>query len=172
MVDAIFELNLILNNMKKYFLTITLAVFALTSVVSAQTPGTPPAVEEKKADPNAAVINFEKDVVDYGTINKGDEPLRIITFTNNGKSPLVITNCQGSCGCTVPECPKDPIMPGETGELKVRYDTKRVGNFNKTVTVKSNASNDVVYLKIKGNVLDVKKPDAFPEKEGSGPTSK
>ncbi|MFT6746346.1 MAG: hypothetical protein ACJAZ2_000685 [Glaciecola sp.] len=157
--------------MKKYFLTLAMAVFTLTGVVSAQTAGTPPAEAEKKADPNAAVIKFEKDVVDYGTINKGDEPLRIIKFTNTGKSPLVITNCQGSCGCTVPECPKDPIMPGETGELKVRYDTKRVGNFNKTVTVKSNASNDVVYLKIKGNVLDVKTPDAFPVKNADGPTT-
>jgi hypothetical protein len=157
--------------MKKYFLTLTMAVFTLTGVVSAQTAGTPPPVEEKKADPNAAVIAFTQDVIDYGTINKGDDPLRIIKFTNNGKSPLVITNCQGSCGCTVPECPKDPVMPGETAELKVRYDTKRVGNFNKTVTVKSNASNDVVYLKIKGNVLDVKTPDAFPVKNPNGPTS-
>lgn len=149
-----------------------MAVFTVTSVVTAQTAGTPPAAEEKKADPNAAVISFEKDEVDYGTINKGDEPLRLIKFTNTGKSPLVITNCQGSCGCTVPECPKDPVMPGQSAELKVRYDTKRVGNFNKTVTVKSNASNDVVYLKIKGNVLDVKKPDVFPAKDAGGPTSK
>ena len=158
--------------MKKHLMTLAIAVFTLTSV-SAQTPAAAPAVEEeKKADPNAAVIKFEKDIVDYGTINKGDEPLRIIAFTNTGKSPLVITNCQGSCGCTVPECPKEPVMPGESGELKVRYDTKRVGNFNKTVTVKSNASNDVVYLKIKGNVLDVKKPDTFPAKDAEGPTSK
>ncbi|MFT6715657.1 MAG: hypothetical protein ACJA0Q_000284 [Saprospiraceae bacterium] len=157
--------------MKKYFLTLAMAVFTLTSVVSAQNAGTPPVEEEKKADPNAAVIKFETKEIDYGTINKGDEPLRIIKFTNTGKSPLVITNCQGSCGCTVPECPKDPIMPGETGILKVRYDTKRVGNFNKTVTVKSNASNDVVYLKIKGNVLDVKTPDAFPAKNVDGPTT-
>lgn len=158
--------------MKKYFLTLTMAVFGLTSVVSAQTAVEAPVVEEEKKDPNAAIIKFEKDIVDYGTINKGDEPLRVIKFTNTGKSPLVITNCQGSCGCTVPECPKDPLMPGESGELKVRYDTKRVGNFNKTVTVKSNASNDVVYLKIKGNVLDVKKPDAFPAKKTDGPTTK
>ena len=167
--------------MKKYFLTTAAAILTMISGVSAQdkvvTPSVPvqapvaaPAQEEK-TDPNAAVIKFDQEVLDYGTINKGDEPLRLFKFTNDGKSPLIITNCQGSCGCTVPECPKESIMPGQSGELKVRYDTKRIGNFNKTVTVKSNASNSVVYLKIKGVVLDVKKPDAFPAKKTDGPAS-
>lgn len=155
--------------MKKYLLMFAVALFSVAAVNAQQAPQTQ---EEEKVDSNAAVIKFEKDVLDYGTINKGDDPLRIVKFTNTGKSPLVITNCQGSCGCTVPECPKEPIMPGESAELKVRYDTKRVGNFNKTVTIKSNASNSTVYLKIKGVVLDVKTPDAFPAKPDQGPVTK
>lgn len=147
-----------------------MAIFAVTSFVNAQTAPVTTEAEEV-IDSNAAVIEFGSDVLDYGTINKGDDPLRIIKFKNTGKSPLVITNCQGSCGCTVPECPKAPIMPGESGELKVRYDTKRVGNFNKTVTIKSNASNSTVYLKIKGIVLDVKKPDVFPANPEQGPVT-
>lgn len=156
--------------MNKILLSLTFVLFALTNTISAQTA--PAVQEEKPVDPNAPVIEFTSDVIDYGTINKGDEPLRTIKFKNTGKSPLVITNCQGSCGCTVPECPKEPIMPGQTGELKVRYDTKRVGAFNKKVTIKSNASNDTAYITIKGTVLDVATPDPFPANNGGGPVSK
>lgn len=153
--------------MKKYLLLFGIVIASLTA--SAQTTGGAPATEEKKPDPNAPVLHFDTLEVDYGTINKGDEPLRIVKFTNTGKSPLVITNCQGSCGCTVPKCPKDPIMPGQSGTLEIRYDTKRVGNFNKTVTIKSNASNDTVYLKVKGVVKDVVTPDPFPANQNQGP---
>lgn len=151
--------------MKKLLLLCGFAIASLS--MSAQTEA--PATTEEENNPNAPVISFDTSVVDYGTINKGDEPLRIVTFKNTGKSPLVITNCQGSCGCTVPKCPKDPIMPGQEGTLEIRYDTKRVGNFNKTVTIKSNASNDTVYLKVKGVVKDVKTPDAFPANGEEGP---
>lgn len=159
--------------MKKYFLTLAVAFLAATTITNAQTaPVTPAAVEEAPIDSNAAFIEVESTTVDYGTINKGDDPLRILKFKNTGKSPLIITNCQGSCGCTVPECPKDPIMPGETGELKIRYDTKRVGKFFKTVTIKSNAANTPVTIQVKGVVLDVKTPDAFPANDNQGPVTK
>lgn len=122
------------------------------------------ATAQDDTNPNAPVIQFDSDIVDYGTIQKGGEPLRKIKFTNTGKSPLVITNCQGSCGCTVPTCPKDPIMPGESGELEIRYDTNRVGAINKTVTVKSNASNGTIYIKVKGKIEGDKVVDEFPSK--------
>ena len=156
------------NTMKKLVLLFGLAIASISLSAQAEAPA---AAEEKK-NPNAPVISFDTTVVDYGTINKGDDPLRIVTFTNTGKSPLVITNCQGSCGCTVPKCPKDPIMPGEKGTLEIRYDTKRVGNFNKTVTIKSNASNDTVYLKVKGVVKDVVTPHPFPANGEDGPVQK
>lgn len=144
--------------MKKlsFLLSTLLLVFTLNSFAQEET---------KEVNPNAPVIVFESDEIDYGTIDRNSEPQRIIKFKNTGKSPLVITNCAGSCGCTVPQCPKDPIMPGQSGELKVKYDTNRVGPINKTVTVKSNASNDVVYLKVKGKVNDTPEKDEFPSKK-------
>ena len=131
---------------------------------AAVAPTSTPAVEE--VDPNGPAISFDTLVVDFGTINKGDDPFRTVQFTNTGKKPLHITNCKGSCGCTVPQCPTTPIMPGEKGDLKVRYDTKRVGNINKTVTVKSNAINGTIYLKVKGKILDVITEPAMPTNTG------
>ena len=77
-----------------------------------------------------------------------------VTETNNGTTPLVITNTQGSCGCTVPSSPKEPIAPGAKGVIGVKYATDRVGPFTKTVTVSSNAAGQPTkVLTIKGNVL-------------------
>jgi hypothetical protein len=108
-----------------------------------------PAVEDK----NAADIVFESEVVDYGTIAHFADGEREFKFKNKGKSPLIITNCQGSCGCTVPTWPKEAIKPGESGTIKVKYATDRVGIIDKSVTVMSNAKTPSKVLKIKGNVL-------------------
>ncbi len=99
-----------------------------------------------------ADIKLEKLEHDYGTVKQGGNGECEFKFTNNGKEPLVITNCQGSCGCTVPLCPKEPILPGKTGVIKVKYDTNRPGQIYKTVTVNSNAKSGNVVLTIKGNV--------------------
>jgi hypothetical protein len=97
-------------------------------------------------------IVFNKIVHDYGTIEKGSDGISIFTFTNKGQKPLVLSNVRASCGCTVPEWPKQPINPGETGEIKVSYNTNIAGNFNKTITVSSNAANSTVTLRVRGNV--------------------
>ncbi|MFN5209602.1 MAG: DUF1573 domain-containing protein [Bacteroidota bacterium] len=107
------------------------------------------------ANPNAAEITFTSDVIDYGTIEHNADGNRAFTFKNTGKEPLIITNCQGSCGCTVPTWPKEPIKPGASAEIKVKYATDRVGPFEKTITVTSNAKTASKILRIKGNV----KPD-------------
>lgn len=99
-----------------------------------------------------ADIKMDKMEHDYGTIKQGGNGECEFKFTNNGKEPLVITNCQGSCGCTVPQCPPEPILPGKTGIIKVKYDTNRPGAIYKTVTVNSNAKSGNVVLTIKGNV--------------------
>ncbi|MCU0361236.1 MAG: DUF1573 domain-containing protein [Bacteroidia bacterium] len=104
------------------------------------------------APTSLADIKMDKMTHDYGTIKQGDNGECEFKFTNNGKEPLVITNCQGSCGCTVPECPKNPILPGKSGTIKVKYDTQRVGGIYKTVTVNSNAKSGNVVLTIKGTV--------------------
>mgnify|MGYP002063185881 CR=1 FL=1 len=65
--------------------------------------------------------------------------VRIFKFKNTGNAPLIVSDVKSSCGCTIPKKPKDPIMPGESGEIEVKYDTKRVAPIRKTVTVISNA---------------------------------
>jgi Protein of unknown function (DUF1573) len=97
---------------------------------------------------------FESETIDYGTIAHNADGTREFTFTNNGNKPLTITNTQGSCGCTVPTTPKEPIAPGAKGVIGVHYATDRVGAFTKTVTVTSNAVGaETKVLTIKGTVL-------------------
>ncbi len=109
---------------------------------------------------------FDVKKLDYGVIEKGSDPLRIFKFKNVGTEPLIIKNAKGSCGCTVPKPPKDPIMPGETAELEVRYDTKRVGKFTKTVTLTTNdPQNPKTVLTIHGEVKATKAKKTLPAKK-------
>ncbi|MFD1096686.1 DUF1573 domain-containing protein [Salegentibacter chungangensis] len=101
-----------------------------------------------------AKIEFKSETIDYGEIKKGSDGVRVFEFTNTGNAPLVIENVTSSCGCTIPKKPDGPIQPGETGQIEVKYDTKRVGPIRKTVTVYSNADEPTKALKIKGKVLD------------------
>lgn len=122
-----------------------------------KTAKTTTAVATPKID--GAGMVFDTEIIDYGTIAHNSEPNRKFEFTNNGNKPLIITNTQGSCGCTVPTTPKEPIAPGARGVIGVRYATDRVGAFTKTVTVTSNAAGQPTkVLTIKGTVL----PDATP----------
>jgi hypothetical protein len=99
-------------------------------------------------------MKFETVDLDYGTIKKSSEPFREFIFKNTGKSPLIISNAVGSCGCTIPTFPKEPIMPGKKAAVKVRYDTERVGAFTKNVTLTTNAPGQESFkLTIHGNVL-------------------
>ena len=101
---------------------------------------------------SAQEFKFEKETIDYGKISKGSNGERVFIFTNTGTQPLIKKNIQSSCGCTVPKKPEKPIMPGEKGEIKVSYDTKRVGGFSKAITIFSNAKNVRKVIKIKGIV--------------------
>jgi peptidyl-prolyl cis-trans isomerase A (cyclophilin A) len=101
-----------------------------------------------------AKIQFNKETHDYGTIKFNADPYCTFEFKNTGNEALLITEARGSCGCTVPEWPKEPIAPGATGSIKVTYDTKRVGSFQKSVTITSNAKDSPVkVINIKGEVL-------------------
>lgn len=112
-----------------------------------------------KKDFTGPVFEFETKVIDYGEIAMNSDGNRVFKFTNVGKSPLIISNVKGSCGCTVPTKPEEPIMPGETGEIKVKYATNRIGPFSKTVTITSNAYEPTIVLKIKGRVLEQQAED-------------
>ena len=99
-------------------------------------------------------IEFKEETINYGEVEKGkDDGIRIFEFTNTGDEPLLIKNAKSSCGCTVPEWPKEPIAPGAKAVIGVKYDTKRPGAFTKTVTITSNASATPTVLTIKGTVL-------------------
>ena len=105
-----------------------------------------------------AKIEFkDKDnTVDYGTVNKEDDNgIRSFEFTNTGDAPLIISNVQSTCGCTVPSKPTEPILPGKTGKIDVKYNMNP-GPIRKTITVESNAvntENGRVAIKIKGEVI-------------------
>ena len=87
------------------------------------------------------MIAIDKESHDYGTIGQGANGTCEFIVTNTGDAPLIITQCQGSCGCTVPKCDNTPIKPGEKSTITVKYDTNRVGPINKSVTITSNAAN-------------------------------
>lgn len=97
-------------------------------------------------------IIFDKMSYDYGNIEQGSDGSCEFNFTNKGKVPLILNNVHASCGCTIPEWPKEPIEPGKKGVIKVKYNTNIVGSFSKSITVYSNAKNAQVVLLIKGNV--------------------
>ncbi len=109
-----------------------------------------------------AVISFEKETIDYGKIQQGADPIRVFKFKNTGTEPLIIKNAQGSCGCTVPTYPTTPILPGESGEVKVKYDTNRIGLFTKRVTLTTNANPEQLVLTINGEVLKKEEPTGVP----------
>lgn len=119
-----------------------------------------PEVEKSKA-----VMTFESTVVDYGTIENGSEPLRVVKFTNTGTEPLVIKSARGSCGCTVPTWEKEPIAPGQSSTIEIRYDTKRTGPINKSVTITTNEGSENHLLQVIGNVLPPKKDESVPAAE-------
>ncbi|TWO34300.1 DUF1573 domain-containing protein [Seonamhaeicola sediminis] len=119
------------------------------------------------AQEKIAKIEFKTETIDYGTIEKGSDGVRVFEFTNTGDAPLIISDVKSSCGCTIPSKPKEPILPGKTGEIKVKYDTNRVNPIRKTITVISNADTPTIALKIKGLVVDSSKASVLEKKDKS-----
>lgn len=106
-------------------------------------------------DPNAPLpkFQFEKENHDFGTIEEGTIAKYDFEFTNTGEAPLIISNASGSCGCTVPEWPREPIAPGESGKIHVEFNSNgRPGNQTKTVTLNANTMPNKVVLRINAMV--------------------
>ncbi|CAM1339757.1 DUF1573 domain-containing protein [Tenacibaculum aestuarii] len=101
----------------------------------------------------APEISFDKEEFDFGTVKEGEVVETTFVVTNTGKSDLVITHAQASCGCTVPEWTKDPIAPGETGDIKVSFNTSgRTNKQSKSVTLTTNTEKGREIIKISGMV--------------------
>ncbi|RTY86932.1 DUF1573 domain-containing protein [Flavobacterium sp. RSP49] len=140
--------------MKKIIALALLVVLGVTTSNAQETSKKIKATSSAPAKVNGAGMVFVTETIDYGTIAHNAEGRREFVFTNNGNKPLIITNAQGSCGCTVPTYPKEPIAPGAKGVIGVKYDTSRAGQaFTKTVTLTTNATVPNKTLTIKGNVL-------------------
>jgi hypothetical protein len=99
-------------------------------------------------------ITFAESSFDFGSIAKGEKVEHTYSFTNTGSEPLIITNAKASCGCTVPDWPKEPIAPGEGGDIPVVFSGKATGNQNKTITITANTNPPKTRLTIKGNVTE------------------
>ncbi|TFG75424.1 MAG: DUF1573 domain-containing protein [Flavobacteriales bacterium] len=106
------------------------------------------------AQDKVAKIEFKTETIDYGVIEKGSDGMRVFEFTNTGNAPLIISKVSSSCGCTIPNWSKEPVMPGKSGEIQVKYDTNRVNPIRKAITVISNADTPTKVLKIVGEVKE------------------
>ncbi len=143
-----------LNIMKKFLLLIAFSAFQFATAQKG------PKIEFMAKD----------NTVDYGTVSKeSDSGLRTFEFKNTGDAPLIITNVQSTCGCTVPSKPTEPILPGKIGKIDVKYNMNP-GPIRKTITVESNAVNyeaGRVALKIKGEVIAKKEVNLLEKKKSS-----
>jgi hypothetical protein len=143
------------------FLTVISSTVAFSQVMTAK--------DSLKAKKNAPFLLLENSTHDFGTIPYNGDGSCEFKFKNTGKNPLIISNCQASCGCTVPEWPKDPIAKNGNGSIKVKYNTTRVGAFQKTVTITSNSSNSPVVVTIKGTVEKAPEEKTVPTKDETIP---
>lgn len=132
--------------MKKLFFSLCILIIGAANIQAQE-------AKPELKNANAPVISFDKTVNDYGTIYERADGNSQFVYTNTGKEPLIISRVKSSCGCTIPKWSRQPLMPGESDTIRVRYDTKRIGTFHKSITVSSNASNPTVILKIKGKVI-------------------
>jgi len=137
--------------MKKILGILTICLMAATISFSQNVEDqTKSSVDESEMGP---LMKFEDIVIDYGVIQQNSEPYREFKFVNTGNAPLVISNAKGSCGCTVPEWPKEPIAPRASNTISVRYATNRIGKFSKKITLTTNEVKNSHVLTIKGEVL-------------------
>ncbi|MCG8700955.1 MAG: DUF1573 domain-containing protein [Bacteroidales bacterium] len=133
--------------MKRLFALVFVISVVLTTGCAQQTSS-----NEVNKFADGPKIDFNKTEHDFGNIEYQGNGITEFVFKNTGGAPLILSNVRASCGCTTPEWPRNGIKPGDESVIKVKYDTKRVGSFSKTITVYSNADKSPIVLKIKGVV--------------------
>jgi len=140
--------------MKKSLLVLGLGLFLGFATANAQDAPKPATAQENK---NQAEFKFDVEEYNFGTIKQGESVTYEFKFTNTGKEPLIITEAHGSCGCTVPEYPKEPIKKGQKATIKVTFNSAgKLSLQDKTVTITSNAKTPQKVLHLKGNVVENK----------------
>lgn len=147
---------------KAYLLVVLLAVIAVSCKESAASKVKQDNIEKAKErdlkSENLPVVQFDKEVYDFGTINEGDIVEASFEVTNTGKSDLIITSAKASCGCTVPSWPKDPIKTGESAKIEVKFNSKGKKNKQtKAITLTTNTANGREFVKISGFVTPKEK---------------
>ncbi|MDQ3111375.1 MAG: DUF1573 domain-containing protein [Bacteroidota bacterium] len=132
--------------MKKILLlAVFAAAFSATNMNAQVTPN---------VDPSAPVMTFKTDTMNFGTVTQGTVVEKEFVFKNSGKTPLLITETNVTCGCTVPDYPKEPIAPGKTGVIKVKFNSAgKMGAQDKTITIVSNNANGQIVLHLKGTIV-------------------
>lgn len=129
--------------MKKILPSLLLFTLCYTGTVQAQQ-----AAVNTQTNTDATGISFKeaKNTYEFGSIPQGTPVTHVFTFTNTGKTPLILSNVTASCGCTTPEWPREAVAPGKSGSIKVTYNAQNMGSFTKTITVNSNAAPVVLYI--------------------------
>jgi len=141
----------------------TAQVSPTTTPTPSSTPASKPAATQTAAVPTGptTTMDFEEMSFDFGEIDEGERVQHTYAFKNTGKEPLVISNAKGTCGCTVPQWPKDPIAPGEEGEILVEFNSKgKSGPQTKRVILTANTNPQTTNLEIKGKVNKKDQPAA------------
>jgi len=156
----------------KNYIIIFFALISLTTLSSLKSANYN--TELNFQDKKSAHIEFETTRHDFGVITVGGNGSFSFKFKNTGVEPLIIQGVRSSCGCTIAKKPNAPILPGASDIISVRYDTRRIGVFHKTITVTTNADNISTVLVIRGEVKAKPKEEApvKPESKGFTPTSK
>ena len=138
--------------MKRILIIVCLVCFCMCFHAQAQSKDAKAPATKTVYTGTGAEIEFDKKVVDFGTLKVGDVKVVTITFKNIGKKPLILDDVISSCDCTEVDWSKAPVMPGKTGTIKATYTAKNVGLISKRITVLSNANTDRVILQLKGEV--------------------
>lgn len=126
-----------------------------TELKASEVVNNPNTANPEQIQTNGALpkMEFQNPEHDFGTITPGSTVSHVFTFKNTGEAPLLISNASASCGCTVPEYPKEPVAPGQSGKIKVSFDSQgKYGQQSKSVTITANTQPNVTTLTIKGNI--------------------
>lgn len=132
--------------MKKVLFILMVALISGTSLF-AQT------ATSAQENPDAPIIFLEETLFDYGTIEQNGDGNHNFIYKNIGKEPLIFSKVRSSCGCTIPEWSREPLLSQQQDTIKVKYDTRRLGRFSKTISIFSNAKKAMVVIRIQGKVV-------------------